>query len=337
MLRDRRLISRSRIGIAALLLVAAFGSPTIGGPAHAADMIEEPPPEAIPLPKPFRFSTSLRYWYSWGRTKYGFTSRDANYGDPTSTLEWKDKSHSGEIFAKLDHEPSGMFLRGSVGLGATASGTLTDRDFLVGQIRFSDTASVINGNAFRYGMADVGVEFMPESRVKIGPFVGYRYWKDDPLAMGARGNADDVGNVVCPLGSYVVGSAAKAIGYDTTWQAARLGLSGGLSVRLRPDLHGRGRVGALRAPFECGQPLPARRPRAPAEHRLDRPRHGRGGAILHQLRAHAELRDRLRRALLGLFAGNGSSRFKAFAGATYPVTEFDLQRFGLLAQAKYRF
>src|SRR5919202_6458243 len=29
------------------------------------------------------------------------------------------------------------------------------------------------------------------------------------------------------LGSYIVGSAAKAIGYDTTWQAARLGLSGG--------------------------------------------------------------------------------------------------------------
>ena len=39
----------------------------------------------------------------------------------------------------------------------------------------------------------------------------------------------------------------------------------------------------------------------------------------------------------GLFASNASSRFKAFAGATYPVTEFDLQRFGLLAQAKYRF
>ena len=91
---------------------------------------------------PFAFEVGGRYWYSSGRLDFGFTNGSPLFGNPTSTLDWRGLSaHSGEVFARIDHIPSGVFVKGLVGLGITKDGHIDDLDFLVTQFKFSDTTS----------------------------------------------------------------------------------------------------------------------------------------------------------------------------------------------------
>ena len=70
-------------------------------------------------PSPFVFEAGARYWYSSGSMKFGFTNGNPLFGNPTSTLDWHGLTgHSGEVFARLDHMPSGVFVKGMVGGGA---------------------------------------------------------------------------------------------------------------------------------------------------------------------------------------------------------------------------
>src|SRR5437868_12600992 len=65
----------------------------------------------------FAFEVGGRYWYSSGRMSFGFANGNPFFGNPTSTLDWASLSaHSGEVFGRIDHIPSGVFVKGLVGL-----------------------------------------------------------------------------------------------------------------------------------------------------------------------------------------------------------------------------
>ena len=68
---------------------------------------------------PFVFEAGARYWYSSGSMNFGFSNGDPLFGNPTSTLDWHGLSaHTGEVFARVDHVPSGVFVKGVAGAGA---------------------------------------------------------------------------------------------------------------------------------------------------------------------------------------------------------------------------
>ena len=72
---------------------------------------------------------------------FAFSNGHPLFGSPTSTLDWlRLSSHSGEGFARLDHIPSGFFVKGIAGLGNIFDGSIIDRDFFIGQLKFSDTS-----------------------------------------------------------------------------------------------------------------------------------------------------------------------------------------------------
>ena len=138
------------------------------------------------------------------------------------------------------------------------------------------------------------------------------------------------------LGSYIVGSAAKAIGYDTTWQAARLGLSGGYQFDY--DLTFTGEVAWVPYAHHSNADSHFQRVDLGPLPNIVSTGHGMGveaqSFINYALTPSFEIGFGAR--YWGLFADKGTTKFKVLPG-TYPVTEFDTQRAGVLAQAKYRF
>jgi hypothetical protein len=60
---------------------------------------------------PFVFEVGTRYWYSSGQMNFGFANGSPFFGVPTSTLDWVGlNAHSGELFARIDHKPTGFFV-----------------------------------------------------------------------------------------------------------------------------------------------------------------------------------------------------------------------------------
>ena len=107
------------------------------------------------------------------------------FGNPTSTLDWRGLSaQSGEVFARLDHIPSGWFVKGMVGGGVVTDGHIDDRDFLVTQFKFSDTTSDVRNGNLSFAMFDVGWAYSPAAGLRLGFFAGYHYWREKVTANG---------------------------------------------------------------------------------------------------------------------------------------------------------
>ena len=117
--------------------------------------------------------------------EFGFANGSPFFGVPTSTLDWHGlDAHSGELFARIDHKPTGFFVKGVVGLGTVVDGEIIDRDFLFGQFKFSDTTSNVKDGNLRFAMFDVGWSYSPVGGVKLGFFAGYHYWYEKVTAYG---------------------------------------------------------------------------------------------------------------------------------------------------------
>jgi hypothetical protein len=181
---------------------------------------------ARPAVNPFSFELGARYWYSIATTTFAFTNGHPFFGDPTSTIDWNDmEGHSGEIFGRFEHRPSGYFVKGLVGGGKIVGGEMIDRDFLTGGFKFSDTTSNVGGDNFKFAMVDVGVSReLPALGLRGGAFVGYHYWAENLTAFGVRCNVDDAGGFFCgPPGSVRVPFDVPVMVYKPTWHAVRLG------------------------------------------------------------------------------------------------------------------
>ena len=179
---------------------------------------------------PFAFEVGGRYWYSSGRLDFGFANGSPLFGNPTSTLDWRGLSaHSGEVFARIDHIPSGVFVKGLVGLGATTDGHIDDLDFLVTQFKFSDTTSDVHNGNLSYAMLDVGWAYSPTFGVRLGFFAGYHYWHEKVTAYGIVCNIPSF--IGCPAaGAVIEGFGVPVLSYEPTVHAVRIGVESRIAV-----------------------------------------------------------------------------------------------------------
>src|SRR5258708_6458621 len=168
------------------LATGAFIEPPPARNVQGVQEVREIPVREVEkrFPSPFAFEGGTRYWYSTGSNRFGFTNGNPLFGTPTSTLDWdRMTGHSGEAFARIDHRPSHLFVKGVLGGGALKGGDMDDVDFLVTQTSFSNTTSAINGNNMRYATIDIGYSFeVPSEGIRFGAFVGYQYWRREMTA-----------------------------------------------------------------------------------------------------------------------------------------------------------
>lgn len=188
---------------------------------------------AVPEQKPvsqFVVEGGARYWYSSGSMKFGFANGNPMFGNPTSTLDWRRlHAHSGEGFARVDHTPSGMFVKGVIGLGSiNGGGQIDDRDFFLGQLSFSDTTSEVTGGNTKFGMIDIGWSYSPTPEIRLGFFGGYFYWNEKVTANGIVCNQSTLPFMAsCPVaGAIPVDFNTPVFIYEPTWHAVRLGITG---------------------------------------------------------------------------------------------------------------
>lgn len=199
----------------------------------------------IPPEKPvsqFTVEGGARYWYSSGSMKFGFSNGHPLFGNPTSTLDWRGlNAHSGEGFFRIDHTPSGMFVKGVVGLGTINSGgKIDDQDFFIGQYSFSDTTSEVTGGNTKFGMIDIGWSYSPMPEFRLGFFGGYFYWNEKVTANGVLCNQSTLPFMdACPVaGAVPVTFNIPVFIYEPTWHAARLGVTGHYTINQQWSVNG---------------------------------------------------------------------------------------------------
>ena len=281
-----------------------------------------------------------RYLYSSGKINFGFFNNNALFGDPTSTLDWTGlTAHTGEVFARVTHD-TGFYLKGTIGAGIINGGKIIDRDFFVGQIKFSDTYSQVRGNSLRYGTIDIGWGTAYSwRRNRIGAFVGYLYWNEKTTAYGVRCNPDDVGGFFCgPPGSVPVPFSVAVLGYEPTAHGVRIGFDARYEFLPGWSLSGE----AAWLPYVWVKNLDSHFLRvdlAPSPNIISTANGAQGftaeAFLNYAFTPNIEFGVGAR--YWGIFAGRGAVNFHLASGAIsgpYPLRTFDMQRWGLLVQLK---
>ncbi|SEG64288.1 Opacity protein [Methylobacterium sp. 190mf] len=186
-------------------------------------------------PGVWSFEAGARYFYSSGTHRY-------TLGDPyvpgqvNSRLTYKGyDAQAGESFARLDHNPTGLFAKGFLGSGEVLRGSLHDEDFPPGNSPYSNTVSQIKNGDIGYAAIDAGVNVFDRDNVKIGGFVGYQYFSELANGFGCRQVA---GGEIC-AGDTAVGGNVKGLTENARWNALRIGLIGEVRFdRLKISLEG---------------------------------------------------------------------------------------------------
>jgi hypothetical protein len=301
-------------------------------------------PAAQPRLSPFAFEIGGRYWYSFGDTRFDFVNGHPLLGDPTSTLYWYDtQGHAGEIFARLDHAPSGAFVKGLVGASMLKGGTIVDRDYFVSQIKFSDTSSEITGNNFRYGIVDVGWAFtVPKAGVRLGVFAGYHYWQSKLTASGLICNPDDVDGFFCgPAGSLQIPNTVAVLIYEPTWHAMRVGFDVRYEIARGWSLTGEVAVVPYAKLVNKDSHL-LRQSLAdlgPAPNVISRSARAFGAEteVFINYAMSPNLEVGIGGRYWGLMTDRGTVQFGPDFNVDYALDRFDQQRYGLLLQVKGQF
>ena len=199
----------------------------------------------------FQWETAIRYWNSTGKMAKDlydpFVTTQQN-----SRLTYNDsQAHSGELVARLDHKPTGLFLKGFIGGGSIVNGKMNDEDFPGG---YTNTLQEIHSGNLKYFTADFGWTFYNSlanaSRVSIkdddgyrglrgvparlGMFIGYNYWNEFAQTFGCNQIATP-GSVCSPA---PVTTGQYTLGQDNTWKSLRLGLTGDVALGERWTLSG---------------------------------------------------------------------------------------------------
>ncbi len=281
-----------------------------------------------------------RYWYSSGKTNFGFYNNNALFGDPTSTLDWTGlTAHTGELFARITHD-SGFYLKGTIGGGNITGGQIIDRDFFAGPVKFSDTYSEVRGDSLRYATADIGFgTWNSRGRDRIGAFVGFQYWSEKTTAYGVRCNPDDVGGAFCGLpGTVVVPFTTASLGYEPTAWGVRVGFD--YKYHFAPGWSVSGDVAYL--PYVNLKNLDSHYLRvdlAPSPNIISTASYAWGFAseafVNYAFTPNIEIGAGVR--YWGVFATGGDVNFLLAGGGTsgpFPLRTLEMQRWGLLLQLK---
>lgn len=310
--------------------------------AAAADPWTGVPYGMIPLPPVSEPSFELggRYWWSEGNTHFAINSSklSPNLGNPTSTLNYDNLiGNAGELTWRARNETD-TFAKGLVGAGGLSGGTLTDRDFFAGQVKFSDTTSAVNGNNLIYGTIDVGQSFKlieAATKLSFNPFVGFNYWQETAEARGARCNPDQVGGLYCPAGEMVIPATAKAITNQANWASIRLGAETRLKLWDRLTLIGDAAV--LPLAYLWNEDSHHQRKDLGLSPNVEYQGSGWGYQLEGELRYDVTPAWSLDTGVRYWFAEtNGSAKFVHHHQQSR-LTEFESERFGVFGGATYRF
>lgn len=295
-------------------------------------------------PPPLVVEIGGRYWFSNGTTRFGFTNGNPQFGNPTSTLDWNDnQGHTGELFGRIDHRPTGAFVKGLIGGGKLQGGEIIDRDFFVNQIEFSDTSSTINGNSVQYAVLDFGWAFpVPNAGVRLGVFAGYQFWRESKTAYGLICNPDDVGGAVCgPAGAGLYSEATAVGAFEPTWQALRIGFEA--RYQMTPIWSISGEVAILPVAWlenkDSHLLRQGRDELGPAPNIISRSERGYGATaeLFVNCAPTAHLEIGVGARVWGLTTDEGEVRFGPDFATDYALTRFEQIRYGLLIQATGRF
>jgi opacity protein-like surface antigen/outer membrane protease len=171
---------------------------------------------AAPILQGWELDAGTRYWYSSGNTKN--TTQNTSL---LSQLTYANATgQSGEIFGRAD-TPWRLFVKGYIGTGSLSGGKTTDEDW--GEIGtnpdnlgFQVTNSTQSG-WLNYAAADVGYDVLGDSHYKLGPFVGYSYFRQNVNAFGCSSSVSPQACNVAPNAPFLT--------QDETWQSLRVGVS----------------------------------------------------------------------------------------------------------------
>jgi len=314
------------------------GTPDVtGSTPHWPDL----PPEK--RPSDYSFEVGARYWYSWGNISFAFANGDPFFGNPTSTLDWHGlDAHSGEVFGRIDHKPSGVFVKGLFGLGTVNTGKIEDRDFFFDQTKFSDTTSDVKDGQLMYGIFDVGWAYWPVPDIRVGVFAGYHYWRQSVTAFGVRCNDTGTSINLCgPAGSVPISFDTASLRYEPIVHAVRLGVEGKAAITDRWSVTGE----VALVPFAAVQNNDSHLLRqtladlGPAPNVITKTTYAFGleaelfvnYAVTPNIEVGAGAR------YWGVGSNYGGVRFGPAFDNGYPLNGFDAQRYGVLAQVKGKF
>jgi hypothetical protein len=168
-----------------------------------------------------------RYWGSSGTTTWSHNAQvvEPLLGNPTSVLTYSDlDAGAGELFGRA---PIGerWYVKGNLGIGQINGGSFGDKDYLAGQVKFSDSTSSVRGDRMTYATVDLGYAFWTRGADALSLFVGAQRWRERLDAYGAT-FADGGGPSIPP--------STLVISNDALWSSLRLGAA--LQVQMRQGL-----------------------------------------------------------------------------------------------------
>lgn len=310
-----------------------------------AQVVEVPRPYAIPLPpvsnKQPQWELGMRYWYSEGKTRFDINSSRQNrfLGNPTSTLTYDGIDANSLEFVFAVRNETRTFFKGFVGGGWLDNGSLDDEDFFVGQIKFSDTFSELDGDAMVFGTIDIGQDFTlidQKASVVLSPFIGFNYWEESVDGFGARCNRDDVGGLFCGSpGSVAVPFSTKVINNTAMWSSLRLGAE--LKARLWDRLTLRGDAAFLPVAYLWNDDSHFLRSDLGPVPNIEDSGTGWGYQLEGEVRLDVTQHWALGAGVRYWYAEtNGESDFINI-GVTTQLEDFTSERFGVFGNVTYRF
>jgi opacity protein-like surface antigen len=175
----------------------------------------------VPIPQRWEVDAGTRYWYSSGKEKNtsgnGILTSQLTYGNLTG--------QSGEFFARID-TPSRIFVKGYVGAGALNGGRATDEDW--GDATHEKQGFMVSNSTssgwLNYAAGDVGYSVFQNGNYKVGPFVGYSYFRQNTNAIGCT-FAVPAGQECNGANKQPITSNQTILTQDETWQSLRVGAS----------------------------------------------------------------------------------------------------------------
>lgn len=241
---SQRAVSRTVRFAAGLFFWVTLG-PALSGVSAAADL--DPMFRMRSLFS--EIDVGLSGWVSQGRGTWSHNASGLSplLGNPTSSLDFKKvSSNIAEGRVRLVHQ-TGILLRGQLGYGGIAGGTLIDDDYVSaagatalgtsvsGTHRVSRTESPLDGNSLWYVNADLGYRLLsfPGHHGHVDAFVGYQLWREQLVAKGLRQlECTAVGTFCSPVGATEF-QGVPAITNTTLWQSLRVGAEFQMDVTSR--------------------------------------------------------------------------------------------------------
>jgi hypothetical protein len=298
--------------------------------------------------QPSTITLGARYWYSIGRHDYAHNASgfDPLLGNPTSELIYSNiPAHTGEIFARYDDAETGLVAKGFAGGGGFADGgTMNDRDWLVGQKLFSNTDSILKNSDLRYATIDIGwgAEYLTFGQLQFLPFVGYGYWHDGVGVWGLTQMPDDFGGAFygTPPGTVLLTPNQKVAAFVASWNMVRLGAQASLKLTPQFSLT----VDAAFVPYAQGEGNDShllRQDELGTKPNVLVRGHGWGAQI--DAMAHYQVTSNFTVGVGGRYwyidgsSGTNTNAIDNVFGVRFPLVRFTSERYGVLAEAAYRF